>query len=89
MTADIDIEDNHKINTSPNSKNPLRKRFYQCDDDNEDFKLLAQEVLYHKCNEYCLNKKKITTVKKDYVDVVLVLKIIQESVILLVNHFLQ
>ena len=64
MTADIEIDNNHKIDISSDSKTPLRKRFYQCDDENEDFRLLAQEVLCHKCNEYCLNKNKSTTVRK-------------------------
>ena len=53
MTADIPNDDNYKIDTSPMSCIPLQK--CDCTDINEDFTLLAQEVLNHKCSDYYLN----------------------------------
>jgi hypothetical protein len=54
MTADIDVDENHMSDRSPDSANPLRIRFCECPHKGEDARLLCQECMLHKCNNYCL-----------------------------------
>ena len=54
MTADIAVDENHKPDRTPDSANPLRIRFCECVDREEDARLLCQECMVHKCNNYCL-----------------------------------
>lgn len=59
MTADVDVNDDpdYSIDTSPNSRTALRKRFSEVKDDEKDIKSLAEGCMVHKCNGYCMDTK--------------------------------
>jgi len=54
MTADVDVNENHITDTSPDSISPLKHRFCECVDRREDARSLCQECMVHQCNNYCL-----------------------------------
>ena len=54
MTADIRVNEDHVSDRSPDSINPLMHRFCECPDKGEDVRMLCQECMVHKCNNYCL-----------------------------------
>lgn len=57
MTADVDVDENHKTDTAEDSVTPLRRRFSECHNRNDDVRLLCQECMVHKCNGYCMGEK--------------------------------
>lgn len=54
MTADVEIDENHKTDTSAESNSPLKRRFCECVNKRNDARMLAQECMCHLCNEFCL-----------------------------------
>ena len=60
MTADVDIDDNYKAETRPDSNSsPLGRRYCECPRFDkrtkiEDCRGLSQECMCHLCNQYCL-----------------------------------
>lgn len=54
MTADVDVNENHVSDRSPDSTNPLMHRFCESVHKGEDARMLCQECMVHHCNLYCL-----------------------------------
>ena len=77
MTADVKIDDDHfkfdKIDQKKTltSMSPLRIRYSECENPVIDHIHLAQDSMFHECNEYCLgevdvNGKKLRTCQFGY-----------------------
>jgi hypothetical protein len=54
MTSDVEVDEEHKTDTSADSISPLKRRFCESVDHQEDSRLLCQECMVHKCDNYCL-----------------------------------
>lgn len=54
MTADVEVNENHKSDTSSDSISPLKTRYSDCVDRREDVRMLCQECMVHHCDNYCL-----------------------------------
>lgn len=61
MTADVDIKDDDRNYHAPHPESPLAKKFCECEDEDEDVKLLAQDCMCHHCNQFCLEENKANT----------------------------
>jgi hypothetical protein len=62
LTADTQVDENHD-KLDQNTKeitSPLGIRFGECTDEDRDHRLLAQDCMYHDCNDYCLGEVKKT-----------------------------
>ena len=60
LTADNEVDENHSM-LDKNNKKILRQlgiRFAGCTNEDTDHRLLAQDCLYHDCNDYCLGRGK-------------------------------
>eukprot|EP00984_Skeletonema_dohrnii_P004868 scaffold1713_cov184-Skeletonema_dohrnii-CCMP3373.AAC.1 len=53
MTSDVEVDEAHKTDTSADSISPLKGRFCESVSHQEDARLLCQECMVHKCNNYC------------------------------------
>lgn len=56
MTADVDVDEDpdYKTDKKPDSTTPLKHRFSECINREEDARMLCQECMVHHCNMYCL-----------------------------------
>lgn len=56
MTADVDVDEDpdYKTDKKPDSITPLKHRFSECINREEDARMLCQECMVHHCNMYCL-----------------------------------
>jgi hypothetical protein len=56
MTADVDVDEDpdYKTDKKPDSITPLKHRFSECINREEDARMLCQECMVHHCNLYCL-----------------------------------
>ncbi len=58
MTADVKIKDDDKNYHPPHPESPLTKKYCECEDEEEDVRLLAQDCMCHHCNKFCLREGK-------------------------------
>ena len=54
MTSDVEVDEEHKTDTSADSVSPLKSRFCESVCHQEDARMLCQECMIHKCDNYCL-----------------------------------
>lgn len=58
MTGDVDIVDDDPTYFPPHPQSPLARKYCQCEDEEEDVRLLAQDCMCHHCNKFCLRDQK-------------------------------
>ena len=58
MTADINIMDNDRSYYPPHPESPLTRKYCECTNEAEDYRLLCQDCMCHWCNKYCLRDNK-------------------------------
>ena len=54
MTSDVDVDETHETDRSADSISPLKARFCESVSHQEDARMLCQECMVHKCDNYCL-----------------------------------
>ena len=77
LTADTQVDENHE-KLDKNTKeimSPLGIRFGGYTDKDRDHRLLAQDCMYHECNDYCLGEVK----KQDRMDRIFVGNVVSDS----------
>lgn len=58
MTADVKIKDDDKNYHAPHPQSPLARKYCECNNEEEDVRLLAQDCMCHHCNKFCLREEK-------------------------------
>ena len=77
LTADTQVDKNHDKLDKNTRKNwsPLGIRSDGCTDKDRDYCLLAQDCIYHDCNDYCLGEVK----NQDRMDRIFVGRVVSDS----------